>query len=54
MRPGFLVAFLATALALSLVRWWLGPALIATLGAYYLVMRYAPWAFLFGGDPPDG
>jgi hypothetical protein len=53
MRRGFLVAFLATALALSLVKWWLGPALIAALGAYYLLMRFAPWVFLFGSEPPD-
>jgi hypothetical protein len=53
MRRGFLLAFLATALALSLVKWWLGPALIAALGAYYLLMRFAPWGFLFGGEPPD-
>ena len=35
MRRPFLVAFLVTAGALSLVRWWLGPALVA-----YLVLRY--------------
>jgi hypothetical protein len=53
MRRGFLVAFLATALALSLIKWWVGLALIAALGAYYLIMRYAPWVFFFTGEPPD-
>jgi ABC-type transport system involved in cytochrome bd biosynthesis fused ATPase/permease subunit len=53
MRGGFLLAFLATALALSLVKWWAGLALIGALAAYYLLMRFAPWVFLFGGEPPD-
>ena len=52
MRRGFLVAFLVSALTASLVRWWLGLALIAALGAYYLLMRFAPWVFLIGGEPP--
>jgi len=53
MRRGFLVAFLVAALALLLVKWWVGLALIGALGAYYLLMRFAPRVFLFGGEPPD-
>jgi hypothetical protein len=53
MRRGFLFAFLATALALSLVKWWVGLAFVAALGAYYVLMRSVPWVFLFGGEPPD-
>lgn len=35
MRRPFLVAFLVTASALSLVKWWVGLALVG-----YLVVRY--------------
>jgi hypothetical protein len=43
MRRPFLVAFLLTGAALSLAEWWAGPALLAGLIAYYLLVRYTPF-----------
>lgn len=39
MRRPFLVAFLVTAGALSLIRWWLGLALVAYLIARYVMAK---------------
>jgi hypothetical protein len=39
MRRPFLIAFLAMAAALSLARWWLGPALIGYLAVRYLIAK---------------
>jgi hypothetical protein len=39
MRRPFLIAFLVTAGALSLVRWWAGPALIGLLVLRYVVAK---------------
>ena len=43
MRRPFLIAFAATVVALSLAEWWLGPALIGCLAAYYLLVKYTPF-----------
>jgi hypothetical protein len=39
MRRPFLIAFLLTAAALSLVKWWAGPALIGYLAVRYLIAK---------------
>ena len=39
MRRPFLIAFLLTATALSLAKWWLGPALIGLLAVRYIIAK---------------
>ena len=39
LRKPFLIAFLLTAGALSMTKWWLGPALLAYLGLRYLLAK---------------
>jgi hypothetical protein len=39
MRRPFLIAFLLTAVALSLAKWWLGPALIGYLAVRYIIAK---------------
>ena len=39
MRRPFLIAFLLTAAALSLAKWWLGPALTGYLAVRYIIAK---------------
>jgi hypothetical protein len=39
MRRPFLIAFLLTAVALSLAKWWLGPALLGYLAVRYIIAK---------------
>jgi hypothetical protein len=43
MRRPFLVAFAAVVVALSLAKWWAGPALVVALAAYYVLVKYTPF-----------
>jgi hypothetical protein len=43
MRRPFLVAFLATAALLSLVKWWVGLAFVGYLGLRYVMAKLSLW-----------
>lgn len=43
MRRPFVVALAVVVVALSLAKWWLGPALVVGLVAYYLLVKYTPF-----------
>lgn len=42
-RRPFVVALAVVVVALPLAKWWLGPALVVGLVAYYLHVTYTPF-----------